>query len=152
LKGGCVETCVLTDADKRFQGLDWCEVQEYFAQKKLAAKAAEPDRQQADARFHTKAKGIVAEAKRMNSVALTNDDRSNRSRTQGINDTRKSLKLYERKQRMKDSSSKNKPNDPAQVIAIGKIEKATSSEGYIPPARPYSMIRKAREEAKRHGK
>ena len=65
-RGRRFETCVLTEADQRFQERDWYEVLEYFALKKQAAKAAETAQQQTAAQFHAKANKIIAEAKEMN--------------------------------------------------------------------------------------
>ncbi len=146
---GRFEACVLTSADERFKGSDWYEVLEYFALKKKAAKAAEPDHLQTAAKVHAEITSIISEAMEMNKLALAGDKRSNTAHTRGISENRRALKLYERKHGF-DGTGRNSTSDkPAQVIPINS---AKSSAGYVPPARPYGMIRQAREEAKRRGK
>jgi hypothetical protein len=146
---GCYESCVLTPADERFKGCDWYEVLEYFALKKRAMKAAETGQLQAAAEIHAAAESIISEAQEMNSLALADNSRSKTAITRGIRQNRQDLKLHERKHGVNGSRKGTTPNQPAPVIPINK---AKLTEGYVPPARPYDMIRKARAGAKRHGK
>jgi putative transposase len=151
-KGKRYEECVLTEADRRFQGLDWYEVLEYFALKKAAAKADETNQQQHAAIYNALANRIVSEANEMNKLALADDTRSKKARTEGIKDNRKALKIYERKHGASGLSPKVETDAPALVIPFKRSSKNTSDDGYIPPARPYGELRKAREDAKKNGR
>jgi hypothetical protein len=150
-KGKNLITCTLTEADKRFEGSDWCDVLEYLALKKRNAKAAEPDQQQAAALHHAKANKILDEAKEMNRAAWADDNRSDSARKQGIRENRRTVKLHERKQG-RSSQADNYTHNSAMVIPIKQPDKSSPDKGYVPPARPYNEIRKAREESKKHGK
>lgn len=149
LKKGIYEPCVLTTADERFKGCDWYEVLQYFALKKRAARAAETDQLQSAAEYHAEAESIVAEAQEMNRLASADDNRSKTARTTGIRENRQALKLYERKRGANRLHKGSTSDKPASVIPINR---AKPPDGYIPPARPYDMIRKARKGAKKHGK
>jgi putative transposase len=151
-RGRRFEECVLTTADRRFCGLDWYELLEYFQLKKQAIKAAETNQQQAAAQFHAKANQIISEATQMNKSVLANDTRSNKAQTQGIRENRQSLKIHERKHGMHGSSSGADSNELAPVIPIRQMNKTRGMKGYIPPARPHDEIRQAREEAKNRDK
>jgi putative transposase len=150
-KGKNLVTCALTEADKRFEGSDWCDVLEYLELKKRRAKAAEVSQQQAAAVYHAKANRIIAEAKEMNKAARAGDDRSDTARKKGIRENRRAVKMHERKQGVLRPATRGS-SEPASVIPIKQPDKSTAGEGYISPARPYREIRKVRQEAKKHGK
>ncbi|HEV2914355.1 MAG TPA: hypothetical protein VGX92_13845 [Pyrinomonadaceae bacterium] len=151
-RGRRFETCVLTEADRRFNGLDWYELLDFFELKKQATKAAETDQQQAAAEFHARADRIISEAKEMNQSISAGYTSSNKARTQGIRGNRQSLKLHERKHGLHGSSPDNSSNNPVPIIPIDKIRKRKAGTGYVPPARPYDEIRQTRQEAKKHDK
>ncbi|HEX3557915.1 MAG TPA: hypothetical protein VHU19_01840 [Pyrinomonadaceae bacterium] len=152
LRKGLYEPCALTSADERFQGWDWYEVLEYFALKKQAAKAAETDQLQAAAEFHAEAERIISEAKEMNKLAAVDDARSKTARVRGIRENRKALKIHERKHRLGNSATKESSGKPAKVVPLKHPEKPTTDKGYVPPARPYSELRKARKEIRKDGR
>lgn len=133
-KGKRFEECVLTEADRRFQGLDWYEVLEYFALKKAAAKADETNQQQHAAIYNALANRIVSEANEMNKLALADDSRSKKARREGIKDNRKALKIYERKHGTNGLSQKVETDAPAPVIPFKPSSKTKSDGGYITPS------------------
>lgn len=149
-KGKNLVTCTLTEADKRFAGSDWCDVLEYLALQRRDAKAAETDQQQAAAIHHAKTNKIIAEAVEMNRLARANDTRSDNARRKGIRENRRTVKMHERKQVM--SAPSNDTNRSATVIPMKQAIKLSADKGYVPPARPYDEIRKARKEARNHDK
>lgn len=149
---GRYEPCVLTPADERFKGCDWYEILEYFALKKQAAKAAETNQLQSAAVFRAEAEKIISEARGMNKSALADDVRSKTARTRGIRVNRTALKIHERKHGMNNFTSKEDSNKSAKVIPLKRPEKPTNNRGYVPPARPYSELRKAREGVRKHGR
>jgi putative transposase len=149
-KGKCFEECVLTDADKRFEGCDWYDVAEYFALKDKAAAEAEAGLHQSAAEYHAKADRIVSEAKEMTKAALAGTNLSNNERTSGIRENRKRHKAYERRQ------GGTKPNsDTNQVLPVPlpiPVPKSPAPAGYVPPAHPHNELRAARERVKKYGK
>jgi putative transposase len=151
-RGKRFEPCELTPADERFKGCDWYDLLEYFALKKQAAKASQADLQQEAARFHAQADELISQATEMNNAAMDNDDRSARAQIRGIKAHRRALKAHERKHGMSRPSPANTSNEPAKVIPIKQANRPKVGQGYIPPARPYSELRNAREKVKKHGK
>lgn len=150
-RGKNLVSCTLTQADKRFEGSDWYDVQDYFALEKRKAKAAETNQQDLAARHHAIVNNIIAEAEEMNRLAWANHNASDSARTRGINENRRALKMHERKQSAKKHSN-DSTNKPAKVLPLKPNSKSAYNKGYVPPARPYDEIREARDEAKKHGK
>lgn len=150
--GKNLETCYLTNADKRFSGRDWYEVQEHFALERQANNESETDQQQAHADFHAKKNHIINTGIELTAEALENDNRSKSARTKGIKANRKALRDHERKERVQPSGKESGSGKPAPVIPIKPLDRPPVSSGYIPPAEPYDELREARERALKDGK
>jgi len=148
LKNGTYEPCVLTPADERFSGCDSYEVREYFALKRQAAKAAETDQLWAAAETRAEAEKIISEANKMNKLAAADDDRSKTARVQGIRGNRNTLKTHERKHGIGNKAAENLSDESAKVVPLKRPAKPKTDKGYVPPARPYSELRKARKEVR----
>jgi putative transposase len=148
-------TCELTPACQRFQGRDWYEMKEYFALERQAEKDAETTVQQSKANFHAEINSIVDEGKKMTKEALADAELSNHARTAGVRRNRKALKSYERKHGAgtvaeKGAVTNQDSTDKAKVVQFKKPRKS-DDKGYVPPAKPYDELRKARSEALEDG-
>lgn len=151
-KGKSFEECVLTDADKRFEGCDWYDVLEYFALKSKAAAEAESGLHQSAAEYHAKADRIVSEAKEMTKAALAGADLSNSERTHGIRENRKRHKAYERRQASVGSIGDTSQDQSVSEPATSLVPRLPAPAGYVPPAHPHDELRAAREKVRKHGK
>jgi hypothetical protein len=148
-------TCDLTPADRRFQGRDWYEMQEYFALERQAEKDAETEVQQSKADHHAVVNSIIAEGTKMTNAALAEAGLSNNARIKGIRNNRKALKSHERKNGAGEAAEKSssKPQDSMDKGKVVKFRKPSKPDdpGYVPPARPYDELREARKEALENG-
>lgn len=162
LKGGrAFEQCVLTEADQRFGGCDWYDVEDYFARSKQAAQDYEPTFRQAMAELHAQANSIVSEGTAMTKKALAGDTRSKRERNGNIRENRKALKSHERKHGMHNAgndlpeqheqsngcTSGGRPAPPA--LPPDPLSKPQAGSSYVPPARFTEELRKARERSRK---
>ena len=151
-KGKSFEECILTDADKRFEGCDWYDVLDYFALKSKAVAEAEAGLHQAAAEYHAKAERIVSEAKEMTRAALADTDLSNSERTRGIRENRKRHKAYERRQ---EGVRSNRDATQSRLVSeppTAPVSKSPAPMGYVPPAQLHDELRAARERVRKHGK
>lgn len=148
LKGGrTFEKCELTPADQRFAGCDWYDVEDYFARSKQDARDYEPEYRQAMAEVRAMSNRIVDEAVTMTKEALAGDTRSKKERT-STRENRKALKEHERKHGPHALPAEATNNiDPTPTS--DSLGKPPAGAGYIPPAKPFDLLRQSRERRNR---
>ena len=139
-----LESCHLIDAEKTFKGRDWCEIADYFEQKKQAEQASRTRQQQSSADFHAQVDQIVDQATEQTEKASI--AQSKRSRIQGIRGNRKLEREHERETEAWQLGIDEISKAPGQVIPLPSVaQPEEDNEGYVAPPKPIYKLRKLRE-------
>lgn len=138
---GLVEPCQLLEADRRFAGISWSDVDDFYLSQQEAQADDKTSDLQARANFQAQAQAIVDKAVR--EAAAANLGLTKAARLRDVREHRKT-------ERLKDWAQ-NVATQPTPVISSGNGNGAHASsesepeKNYIPPSSPLEMLRKQRE-------
>lgn len=138
------EPCRLVEADERFKGGAWVDIEEVAkAQKEQRELTASSD-QQRHATVEAHKQAIVAEAKVQ--TAMHQTDQSKRSRIQGIRENRRDEKIIER---AGDTGNVTIPDpEMSEKLVVLPLPNALPNKkdgSYVAPLSPLEMLKKQRE-------
>lgn len=136
-KGRRMVVCHLLEVDRRFQGMDFREVAEYFKQKNLNKQAAASREIQAKAIRHAHVNQIVSTAKELAQASQNNQ--SQKSRIEDIQSHRNDQRTCERKEEawrpQRDDSNLEKVDSPQKHEQLKDTD-----EIYIPPPKEIELL------------
>lgn len=153
-RGKWYETCELTPAFKRFSGMDWYEVREYFASRRERKRVEETERQQAKAEFHAQLNSVITTETELSEQALSSTEGSKSEMIKGTRESRKEMKQLERKNGIIPADEKSIEAQVSNVLSEADAEeqlaKLPTPGDYVPPAKHADVLRAAKERAKQN--
>ncbi|HEY5915111.1 MAG TPA: transposase [Verrucomicrobiae bacterium] len=140
---GLVEPCHLLETDRRFAGVSWSDVDDFYLSQEEAQAQGKPNDQQSRAKFQAQGEAIVDKAAKQ--AAVANLGLTKAARLRGVRGNR------EEERRRDAAEAVNKIGAVASApLHNGNGENSAPGEGqkseaYVPPPSPLEMLRKQRE-------
>ncbi len=135
-----IEPCLLVEAEARFKGRAWAEVDDFFKQQREQAARSLTGAHRSKAEFHARVEQIITSATEQSKTSPDNE--SKRARTHGIRDNRKAEREFDRpNQTLAPSLPAPEPAHAGAPLADNREAADTGASG-TPP----SMLEKLRKQ------